>query len=307
MINLNRLRYILSILSILAIASYTTSCIEEGTDEIKGKGNNNIRVFGGKDKLAVAPTITSTVKLAEIWRDATSESSLNESVTVTFSVDPQFVSEYNEEHGTSYEPMDIKYFSFTPASMTFAPGEFKKELEVTLNAAGLDLSKDYGVGIKVNAPEGWHGAGDTFVALALPSAYEGSYHSSGIRYNYNSAGDANTSTWPPTGWVSTGPWDYPTTNASTLSSKTVAVHAANSNGGFGRINITVTAETVTVNGVVHNLVSIEPNGDITLTNFVQSTHHKSTYNPNTKTFELYYEYTNANGTFRNIRHVLVKN
>lgn len=281
----------------MLIAALVVGCIEEDKNEIEGKGPKNIRLYGGPDKLAVADSVVDTLKLADVWRDAINEATLNEQVNVNFTLTPELVEAYNEANGTELVPLSADYFSFYPSTLTFEPGVFKQDLVVRMHAAGLDLSKDYAIGLTVDAP-GWQGGGDKVIKLALPSAYAGSYHSTGVRYNYNSAGEANTSTWPPTGWVSTGPWDFPNVTASTLSSKVIAVHAANSNGGFGRINLQVNAD---------NSVTITPNSDIGLANLVQSTHRPSTYNPDTKTFELYYEYTNANGTFRNLRHVLVKN
>ena len=285
------------ILPAFLLAALVVGCIEDNKNEIEGKGPKNIRVYGGPDKLAVADSIVDTLKLADIWRDAINEASLNESVDVQFSLNPALVDAYNEANGTELVALDPAYFDFYPSTLGFDPGVFKQDLNVIMHAAGLDLSKDYAIGLKIDAGT-WQGAGDKVIKLALPSQYAGSYHSTGIRYNFNSAGEANTSTWPPTGFVSTGPWDYPSTPAATLSSKVVAVHAANSNGGFGRINLQVNPD---------NTVTITPNSDIGLANLVQSTHRPSTYDPDTKTFELYYEYTNANGTFRSMRHVLVKN
>lgn len=301
--NITRKLYVVAAMAAMLIAP--VSCIEEWESEIEGKGTNNLRVDAGPDALAVSPTVTSTVKIANIWRDANSPAGLKSGTTVTFSTDPALVADYNEENGTNYEPLPTQYFSFEPATLTFAEGDFVKELNIKMNAAGLDLSKDYAIGL-VSTADGWRAVGNKFIAVALPSAYEGDYVSTGVRYNYNATSDAKVDTWPPTGFASSSAWNFDPTTASTLSSKTVAVHAANDNGGFGRINLTVTDEVINVDGQDVNVVNITPNSDIGLNALVKSTHRESTYNPATKTFELYYEYTNTNGTFRNLYHKLVK-
>jgi Domain of unknown function (DUF1735)/Domain of unknown function (DUF4361) len=273
-----------------------SSCVYDESDKLVGKGPNILRVDAGPDKLVVAPSVTSTVTLAEVWRDANAPGEMDGSVSVSFGTNNQIVTDYNTEHDTEYVPLNAALFSFDPAQLTFESGVFKKSLVITLKAAGLDLTKDYAIGLTANVT-GWVAGGDKFIKLALPSAYAGDYISTGVRYNFTTTADADFTNWPPSGFVSTGPWTFNPTTASTLSSKTVAVHAANSDGGFGRINITVNA---------NNSVTIVPNDDIGLNALVQSTHRPSTYNPTTKTFELYYEYTNANGTFRMLRHQLVK-
>jgi hypothetical protein len=194
-----------------------------------------------------------------------------------------------------YTPLPSQYFTFSPSTLNFESGAFNQTIGLTMNAAGLDLSKDYAIGL-VASSEGWTPGGDKFIKIALPSAYEGDYKSTGTRYNFADVSSANQTTFPPTGWTTTAPWVFDPTTASTLSSKTVAIHAGNLDGGFGRINVTVNPD---------NSVVIVPNDDIGLNALVQSTHYTSTYDPATKTLDLYYEYTNTNGTFRIIHDNLV--
>jgi Domain of unknown function (DUF1735)/Domain of unknown function (DUF4361) len=281
---------------ILSGVFLAASCAYEEKDNLAGQGPNILRADAGPDKLVVASTVTSSVMLATVWRDANLSSSLNQPVSVSFSTDPAIVTAYNAENGTEYLPLGASLFTFNPSTLNFGAGVFNQDVGITLKAVGLDLSKDYAIGLVMNA-SGWTAGGDKFIKLALPSAYEGDYISTGTRYNFSTVGDAITTTWPPTGWVSFANWTFNPTTANTLSSRTVAVHAGNSNGGFGRINITVNTD---------NSVTIVPNSDIGLNELVQSTHRPSTYNPTTKTFELYYQYTNTTGTFRLLYDKLVK-
>jgi hypothetical protein len=273
------------------------SCEPDPKNELDGKGPNILRADAGPFKLVVAPTITSSVKLATIWKDANSAAALNQTVSATFSLDPQVVLDHNAANpdDIQYTPLDGSYFAFNPSNLELGAGEFTKDLGIDMHAAGLDLSKDYAIGLVMTAT-GYTAGGDKFIKIALPSAYEGQYVSTGTRFNFNAASDADQSVYPPTGWVSAPTWTFDPTTASTLSSKTVAIHAGNSDGGFGHINVTVHAD---------NSVTIVPNDDIALNALVQSTHYTSTYDPSTKTLDLYYEYTNTTGTFRIIHDKLV--
>ncbi|GHN00476.1 hypothetical protein WSM22_19650 [Cytophagales bacterium WSM2-2] len=303
--NIKNMRFLNSLAFLCVLTISFTACNTDDKDDLDGKGPNILRADAGPDKLFVATSTTSSGTLATIHKDANSAAGLNVPVSATFTVDASIVTAHNAANpgGIQYAAMDPQYFSFSPASLDFGAGETQKDLGIVMKANGLDLSKDYAIGLVITA-NGYTGGGDKFIKIALPSAYEGDYTSIGERYNFAQAADANSTTWPPTGQVSVATWNYTSTTASTLSSKTVAVHAANSNGGFGRINLTVDPAT--------NKVTIVPNDDIALNALVQSTHRPSTYDPATKTFELYYQYTNlpdANGvsSFRMLHHKLKHN
>lgn len=287
-----------------------TSCVYDEADHlITGKGPDQLRFFGGQDKLVVAPTLNSLVTIGKVYKDASSPAALAKDASVTYAVNTAVVDAYNAEHDTEFVALPADKFTFAPATLVMGPGEFEKNLVIQLAANGLDLSKDYAIGIS-GTSEGWEVVGDQFLELVIVSPYEGDYTSIGTRYNFAATGDANAASWPPSGFVSTGPWNYPSTFASTIKTNTVAVHAANSNGGFGRINLTVTNTPFDSDGnstMESFVVNIVPNDDIGLANLVKSTHRQSYYNPATKSFKLYYEYTNANGTFRMLEHNMTQN
>jgi hypothetical protein len=135
------------------------------------------------------------------------------------------------------------------------------------------------------------------IKITVDNPFSGEYESSGTRWNFNSAGDANTSTMPPTGFVSAATWTFDT-DVTTVDATTCKVHAANLNGDFGTINIKVNAD---------NTVDVISTSDTGLANLVPLAGYTSTYDPVTKTFTLYYQYTNATGTHRVLRHYLVRN
>jgi hypothetical protein len=143
--------------------------------------------------------------------------------------------------------------------------------------------------------------------------YDGDYTGIGTRYNFNQTSDYTG--WDPStnmplassAVASTGPWNYSSTPIVTVNAKTSTVHVGNSNGGFGTMNITVNPAT--------NVVTIASNSSTAVNGLVPQSGpgaQISTWNPMTKTFSLYYQYTNldANGnpsTFRVLHEVLTHN
>jgi hypothetical protein len=167
-----------------------------------------------------------------------------------------------------------------------------------------------------SAPAGYLISGSTGYILFnfYHNIYDGPYHSVGTRWNFNQASDY-------TGWNSaaktpnaaslaliagTGPWDFPATQVVTVNAQNSLVHEGNSDGGFGLINIKVNADnTVTISSTCPaNDGSCAP--PLTnVANLLPLPGTTSTYDPATKTFELYYQYTNPAGTFRVIYDHLV--
>src|SRR5258708_6230030 len=172
----------ISLVVLVTLVMSVTRCIKDDKDDLIGVGPKIIRVDAGPDKLVVVPTITSSVTLAQVWRDATSTGSLAQAVSVNFSTDPQIVLDHNAANpdDIQYTPLPPQYFSFSPTSLNFDAGVFNQTIGLTMNGAGLDLSKDYAIGL-VSSADGWTPGGDKFIKIALPSAYEGDYKSTGTR------------------------------------------------------------------------------------------------------------------------------
>ena len=138
------------------------------------------------------------------------------------------------------------------------------------------------------------------------NAYDGDYHSVGKRFNFNVAGDyagwdvaGNTATGTI---ASTAPWDFPNTAVLTVNSTRSTLHAGNSDGGFGTIDIIVNETTNEV-----EIISTADTGLNALIPLTGPNAPPSTWDPATKTFNLYYQYTNTSGTFRVLHDVLTHN
>ncbi len=133
--------------------------------------------------------------------------------------------------------------------------------------------------------------------------YDGDYHSTGTRWNFTVAADYtgwNAGTKSPNGTIaSTAPWDFPSTAVATVNATVSSLHAGNSNGGFGTINVEVDPAT--------NIVTVISTADTGLNALVALPNLTSTWDPASKTFDLYYQYTNTSGTFRVLHDKLVHN
>jgi Domain of unknown function (DUF1735)/Domain of unknown function (DUF4361) len=141
--------------------------------------------------------------------------------------------------------------------------------------------------------------------------YDGTYQSTGTRYNFASSADFagwNTASDMPNAAstiVSSPTWDF-VTGISTVNAENSLVHAGNLDGNFGQLNLKVNADnTVTITSTCPaNDGSCSP-PQTTLANIAPLNGATSTWDPVTKKFNLYYQYTNPSGTFRVLHAVLM--
>ena len=184
-------------------------------------------------------------------------------------------------------------------------GEFIKEIKIKLNPAGLDLSQKYALPIRLKNPANDYkiseANGFVLIQVIIKNEFDGVYLSTGERYNFSSVsayggwdGANVTVLGTPSAIL---PWEFETVVA-TRGAKTVAVHIGNSDGGFGLMNLTVNSD---------NTVLIEASGEsgLPVLPLDGPGAPSSTYDPASRTFELFYKYTNANGTHRVLHDVLV--
>jgi hypothetical protein len=259
-------------------------------------------------------------------------------IEVELAVSPQALAEYNEylvdqgvgagdtlADGTpdmanilQYELMPPTFYTIDNMTVTIPSGETKVNVEVTVNTTMFDFAKAYVLPLRIVGASSGVISGNYGVALfniGAKNSFHGLYHSTGIRYNFDAAGDWNGA-FPVTGAASTGPWDFPAVSVLTVNEFTSTIHAANSDGGFGTINITVVPGTpVTDNDALplpgaSVLVNVAPNASTALnalTPMQASAGKTSLYNDGAKTFKLYYQYTNTTGTFRTMWHYATRN
>lgn len=144
--------------------------------------------------------------------------------------------------------------------------------------------------------------------------WDGNYTANGTRYNYNAASEYtgwnNATDMPnatPDGVTAIGPG---TTTLITVNSKYTLMHLAQDLLGtaFGYMRVQVHSDNTV------SIASTCPDNDVSgdcspplssLANIAPLPGKTCTYNPATKTFNMYYQYTNTSGTYRAIHEVLV--
>ena len=288
------------------------SCNYEEKDLLEGKGVSLIRMqISGPQALAAFDAVKQTRGILTINRDAVSNADLNSTASVDLVFDAAILKAYNDTL-TLTDPFLLlpaaayKVVGVEGGKFTFKPGEAVRELQLTLDPALLDLSASYALPVVIkNASSGYSIGKETntvLVQVIVKNQYDGNYAANGTRYNYATQGDYlgwNNATNTPNGTTLSTPTFSGATKVSTRGAATVAIHCGNLlDGGFGYMNVTVNAD---------NSVLIESSGETGLANLLPLDDKKSTYDPATKTFYLYYRWKNASGTFRVLQEVLVKN
>lgn len=186
-------------IKILALSFVTlfsvTSCIKDDTAVLKDEGSTFIKINGGDTKaIFFSPFLDiRKVDLVDIRRDANSQASLNQPMTLIVRNAPELVDQYNEDNGSDYEqlPSDI-YTLITDNgvsvdaqgnySIALAAGEFAKNISINLDGSKWDLSKKYALGFELMELGGAKMAASknkVIVTIAIKNKYDGSYEVTG--------------------------------------------------------------------------------------------------------------------------------
>lgn len=165
------------------------------TDPIGDAGSTYVHLLGGGDAPAVGSSLLGVdfvnrpqkVDVADIRRDAANNADLNKVCKVVIKDDTAAVTQYNIANGTSYVNLPRSWYTANfPASsmggtytLTFAAGEFAKQITITIpNATLLDPSTTYAVAFTLVSNDcGFkNSAGKTLVfALGAKNKYDGVY------------------------------------------------------------------------------------------------------------------------------------
>jgi hypothetical protein len=309
-----KMRFIGIYVLLIALIISVVSCNPTGKDELLGKGPNSLRFSNLQDpannfNLVSFDAVKETKTIVTINRDANSPSALQASASVDFAIDPTVIATYNTANSTNFVLLPAAAYSLVGVSgstFNFAAGEFIKEIQLALDPSSLDLSQSYAIPVVLkNASSGYtlSSASTALIQIIIKNQYDGIYASTGTRYNFSS--NASYTGWnspatAPGGAGTTGtiaPWSFSAT-MSTRGATTVNCHVGNDPSGFGFFNVTVNSD---------NTVTVVSTNETGVANLVPltNTNYTSTYNPSTKTFELYYQYTNTSGTFRILHDILV--
>ena len=205
----------------------------EDITDLGDKGNTFIKLLGGGgDPVVKAMDIdpaTETINVLDVRRDASSNAMLNQPATITITNTQVFLDSYNVHNGTNYEILPPASYTITPASgvtvsgdtwtITLAPGEFAREIDITLNKPTMDLSLQYGFGFQITQTTSGvvsMAAGTQIVNPLIKNVYDGVYEVTGtmvdaasatlsglfpMNYHLLTTGAASVAGWDPDYWV----------------------------------------------------------------------------------------------------------
>jgi hypothetical protein len=169
--------------AVMILALGVTSCIEEGTDAVSGKGINEFRFSGGDFGIVTFKPFLAdqNAALITIYRDAVSTAAIDEEVTITFDIDPADLTAYNTANATTFLPTNPAWYTLNipEGTLTFAPFEGAKTIRITLNTNPFDLSLKYAIPLRISNPSGGfvlNEAHDVIIVQTLPiNKYDGVY------------------------------------------------------------------------------------------------------------------------------------
>ncbi len=181
----------------LASVLFTACEKKEKIDPIGDRGQTLVRILDGGTPgvkgLAIDFVNTATtIVVADIRRDVPSNADLMQPMTVTLQDDTALVS------ATGYTKLDPTWYTFTDGdgitkvggeggtyTVTFAPGEFAKEIRITIpDATVLDPSDNYGLGFRILSTSGGNITNNNLLVATIgaKNKYDGIYLMKGIHH-----------------------------------------------------------------------------------------------------------------------------
>lgn len=188
-----------------------TSCEKE---EIKdGGGKTLVKIIGGGGDPVVIPMDVNppveVIMIADLRKDAVSESDANAATTVTITNTQAFLDEYNNDHGTAFELLPTTAYKITPESgvtvngntwtINLAPGELARPISIELDKSQMDLSKSYAFGLQVTQTTVGSPSLASSVVIVNPlviNKYDGAYEVTGTMADVSAAGATLTGDFP---------------------------------------------------------------------------------------------------------------
>jgi predicted thioesterase len=295
----NRIRLLLATLVIpIATGLFLTSCLEDKgyTDIVDGINSGNIILSfygnaGTNGTQSVQLTAGKDTVDYELNISATSSHSVGKDVTVTVSVDETVVAQVN----ASIENADEKFtllpdsvYDILSTSVTVPKDTTEASFYVRIYQYKMDKSKSYLLPVKINGVEGVLVADNLGTAKL---AFIGNVLAGPYTSTYTLVREGNSPQQ-----LSEDPKALEAVDSKTLKAFAGYAWFGNSNIKFRfSVNSDNTVKITSDPDAVKEGITIGPTSGTT-----------STYDPQTKTFHLYYEYVNASGLYRRFDEILVK-
>ena len=255
-------------------------------EQAEGKGSTIIRIpptSGFKLVSLDLATTPQTFGVLDVYRDAISESSLNTATRVVITEDPSLIT-------AAYVALPASSFTIDPGNpkvgndytLTFNPGEFFKQLKLTLpNASLLDPNKKYALGFKISSVDNNGKASSSqqkvLVQVGLKNRWDGVYSvETGSVQRYTAPGAPEAA-----GGLNGSLAGNPDITLTTVGANTLGISGhqwAQKGGAIGAIdNLQLTVDPAT------NQVTVFALGNATLANWEGK---ENKYDPATRTFTL---------------------
>lgn len=283
----------------LLAATIFSACIKNKDEELGNAGTDKVKIVEAPRK-SLFYSEFSDVKLIHLFslrRDDASPASASQALSFKVTVSEDSLDAYNDEHGTTYEPLPDSLYSFVSAGATKSGDVYTfnlgsnvagAEFSIALNGAKWDIAHKYGMYFIITDPAGKtiaSGTKEVFTTVEVKNIYDGVYSvEKGNVQRYNSPGVPTVGdvlngdlAGKPTGGVS----------LATVSPTTVELSGftwANGNGVAGIDHLQATVDPVT------NQVTMKALGNATLKNMPGK---ENSYDPDSKTFTLNFHWNPA--------------
>ena len=193
---------------LLLLAIGIASC--EKTEIKDGGGKTLVKIMdGGGDPIVLPLDVNPAIEkilIADVRKDAVSESDVNTATTVTLTNTQAYLNAYNTAHGTDYVLLPTSAYTIAPESgvtvsgttwtVTLAPGQLARPIYITLDKTQMDLSQQYAFGLKITQTSTGGvslAKGDAIVNVLVKNKYDGAYEVTGTMAD---AGAALTGLFP---------------------------------------------------------------------------------------------------------------
>ena len=192
------LRLFLMLLAVSSLSFVFTSCEEEAKNEVDGKGDNFVRLpdaSTGEPKLVLVELKPGTVNipLAEILRDANSNSSLNQPVTVNLKIDQSLIDAYNadKEPEDQVELLPADLYQADALNVDIPAGDFSKFFNIKFDPSKLDPTKKYVLPLSISGASNNYkvrsGLDGVLFQFLIKNQYDGQYKVTGTMEDFANA------------------------------------------------------------------------------------------------------------------------
>lgn len=206
-----------------ALAVVLSSCVKDkyDTGDLGSTGTVAVKFNEAPEKKAFFLPFTDVKKtdLFSLRREATSDATMNQAVTVKLTAAPTMITNYNKANGENLVELPASFYTIANSAYTktatgytvnLAPGAFASDLTIMLDGSKwIDLTQKYAVAFRITDANGLriNKGGDSVIAvLAIANKYDGIYEmtasmTASDRPTVNATGSSWT--WPGDVWLVT--------------------------------------------------------------------------------------------------------